>query len=71
MTEEKHTDGDVEIEVERPKMETWEDLETTPLIKTSDKTNKIAGIVILVLAVLGLGVMIYLQVAHATGTWPF
>ena len=45
--------------------------ELEPAIETSKKTNKIAGIVILVLASVGVSAGVYLQLAHWQQWWPF
>lgn len=46
-------------------------MDLKPAVKTSKKHNKIAGIVILTLTLLGLAVGVYLQIAHATKVWPY
>lgn len=67
----KVTEGEVEIEVEKPDLPVLQPMEPKPAFETSEKTNKIAGIVILVLAIIGVSIGVYLQVAHATSFWPF
>lgn len=67
---ERQTEGEVEVEVTKPQQDDWE-LRPEGAFKTSEKTDHTAAIVITILAAIGLGILVYLQVAHATGIWPF
>lgn len=68
----KVTEGKVEVEVEKPIRPPDNLAELVePAIQTSPKVGKIAGIVALVLAIMGILVIIYMQVAHKAGIWPY
>ncbi len=50
-----------EVEVVRPDLPVLEDLQPEPRFKPSKKVNKIAGVVTLVIAVVGIGLAFYLS----------
>lgn len=53
--------GSTEVETEVPDLPILEELAPQPRFKTSKRTNKIVGIITLVVALVGIGVITYLS----------
>ena len=67
----KQTEGEVEVEVEKPELPINTPLVPEPHFETTPKQNRRAGIVILILAILGILAVVYLNIAHWQNWWPW